>query len=231
MSPFKDLPSKIPLLSLPNMVLIPGSEVPIALFEEGHVRMVRDVLGTHRLIVIALEKRNNDPGSAPGRRSVNTIACLSKILTHESLPDGRFNVTFMGLRKAIMGPEHAIFPYRLVEVRVLAKEKLSDDETLTFKSLRTELERLVIQSWWQGILTYLPEAGIERLSRVHDNNFIMLLCFMLKYNGSEMQEILEAEDPLQRLMLIRSTFEDRLLQAAVHHDTGPQNTEEWEFCH
>ena len=71
--------------------------------------------------------------------------------------------------------EHQKFPYRIVEIRVLDKETMSPHEAAAFKSMRQWMEQRLYQVWLQDMIPGIQQAGMERLTRVHDSNFIALV--------------------------------------------------------
>ncbi len=214
----KSVPSQLPLLPIPGSVIYPGVEIPVSLSAPRLIRMVRDVLGSHRLMVVALQEEI-ESGEHQGDSPVETVGCLCKIAASESLPNGRFNVTLMGLRKVIIGMEHQKFPYRIVEIRVMEKEKMSPHEMAAFKNMRQWMEQRLYQVWLQDMIPGIQKSGMERLTRVHDSNFIALVGLILRFKGNEVQRILEEDGALARLMRTRQFFEQRLLQRSRNTDT------------
>src|ERR1035437_9646969 len=58
---------RIPLFPLEDVVLFPHSMIPLHIFETRYRKMVRDVLGSNRLVAISLqlEKESIEEGNVP----------------------------------------------------------------------------------------------------------------------------------------------------------------------
>jgi Lon protease-like protein len=131
----------VPLFPLPNVVLFPKSVLPLHIFEERYKAMTRDALGGPRRVAMALLR----PGwekSYYGRPAIEPVVCVGKILSHEELPDGRFNFLLQGTMRARVvrerpaaadpdGPESLATdrPYRLGVLQPL-QEVVTDQDAV-----------------------------------------------------------------------------------------------------
>ncbi|HEY1628451.1 MAG TPA: LON peptidase substrate-binding domain-containing protein [Tepidisphaeraceae bacterium] len=91
--------SAVPLFPLPNVVLFPRAVLPLHIFEHRYQQMTADALAGNRRIAMALLR----PGWEKlyhARPAVEPVVCLGTILTHEQLPDGKFNFLLQGLSRA-----------------------------------------------------------------------------------------------------------------------------------
>lgn len=94
-----DLSSPVPLFPLPNVVLLPRAILPLHIFESRYKQMMADALSGSRQIAMALLK----PGwekTYHGRPAIEPAVCVGKILQHEQLPDGRYNLLLQGVLRA-----------------------------------------------------------------------------------------------------------------------------------
>src|SRR5438552_2023140 len=85
----------VPLFPLPNVVLFPRAVLPLHIFEERYKAMTADALNGDRRIAMALLR----PGwerSYYGRPQIEPVVCVGKILSHEKLPDGKYNFLLQG---------------------------------------------------------------------------------------------------------------------------------------
>lgn len=105
----------VPLFPLPNVVLLPCAVLPLHIFEERYKQMTADALRADRLIAMALLKPGweRDYYQAP---EVEPIVCVGQILSHERLPDGRYNFLLQGTRRARVVREIRQRPYRIAEL-------------------------------------------------------------------------------------------------------------------
>src|SRR4051794_16936820 len=93
------LPAAVPIFPLPNAVLFPRCVLPLHIFEDRYKRMAADVLGSHLQIAMALLERGWEK-DYHGRPRVDPVVCVGTILSHERLPDGRYNFLLQGHTRA-----------------------------------------------------------------------------------------------------------------------------------
>jgi Lon protease-like protein len=111
---------------LPNLVMFPGVLQPLRVFESRYREMVEAALADDQLIAMALL----EPGwedEYDGRPPIEPVMCLGKIVTHQRLSDGRYNLLLLGLRRIRLVRElPSVRSFRQAEVELLADD-YSDD--------------------------------------------------------------------------------------------------------
>ncbi len=110
---------RVPIFPLPNVVLFPCAALPLHLFEPRYRAMMRAALEGERLIAMALLKPGYESdylGSPP----VHEVVGIGRILEHEALPDGRFNLVLWGVARARILEVVSDDPYRTARVELLA---------------------------------------------------------------------------------------------------------------
>jgi Lon protease-like protein len=128
--------SAVPLFPLPNVVLFPGAVLPLHIFEERYKTMTADVLRGARQVAIALLR----PGwekNYHGRPPIEPVVCVGAILSHEKLPDGRYNFLLRGQRRCRLVREYGDEPYRVGWLDPLAEV---DSMEIDFAEERRRLE-------------------------------------------------------------------------------------------
>src|SRR5262245_6149639 len=85
----------LPIFPLPQTVLFPGALLPLHVFEPRYRAMVKDCLGTHKAMAIALirEHGERDTHRHP---AIEKVAGIGVIIDHVELPDGRYNILLHG---------------------------------------------------------------------------------------------------------------------------------------
>lgn len=89
---------RVPIFPLPETVFFPGTTLPLHLFEPRYRQMGEDAIaGNGELVVVLLKPgwEKNYEGTPP----VHDIATLGTIEDHETLPDGRYNITLRGTER------------------------------------------------------------------------------------------------------------------------------------
>ncbi len=103
------------LFPLPNVVLLPGTTIPLHVFESRYRRMLADALDSDRLIGMQLLKPGDSGDGA--RPAVYSIGCAGEVVHHEPLEDGRSNILLRGaFRYRIDSEPPTDAPYRVAEI-------------------------------------------------------------------------------------------------------------------
>ena len=103
------------------MVFFPKTLLPLHIFEPRYRQMIADALGGDQSICVALLK----PGwetDYEGSPEVYSVACLGRIVQHEDLPDGRFNVVLHGESRVMIEGYERLTPYRVARLRTLDQD-------------------------------------------------------------------------------------------------------------
>lgn len=131
------------MFPLPNVVFFPKTLLPLHVFEPRYRQMIADALQADQSVCIALLK----PGweaDYEGAPEVYPVACLGRIVQHQKLPDGRFNLVLHGEARVMIEGYEQLTPYRMAQLRVLGQDAAwTEGADVTSESL--ELLRLFQQ--------------------------------------------------------------------------------------
>ena len=87
----------LPVFPLPATVLFPGTALPLHVFEPRYVALTEHCLEQEGAIAIAMLLEDADPMSPSP--PVHSVACAGRIVHHERLPSGRYNILVHGLQR------------------------------------------------------------------------------------------------------------------------------------
>ncbi|HEX8522572.1 MAG TPA: LON peptidase substrate-binding domain-containing protein [Tepidisphaeraceae bacterium] len=162
---FPDL-SAVPLFPLPNVVLFPKAVLPLHIFEERFRKMTADALAGDKRVAMALLR----PGwekSYYGRPAIEPIVCVGQIVSHEKLPDGKYNFLLQGQLRAKIIREHGDRIYRIAELEPLLDtngdemELMDDRGRLTGFFSQEAFESLpIVTQLQQLIASPLPTSDV-----------------------------------------------------------------------
>lgn len=111
------------LFPLPNVVLFPHAVLPLHIFEPRYCQMTEDALAGDKLLTI-VQWRPPFPTRSGVEPAIEEIACLGRIIQHERLPDGRFNMLLLGRKRVRLGREiRSDKLYRMAETEILEDEE------------------------------------------------------------------------------------------------------------
>jgi Lon protease-like protein len=117
----------IRLFPLPEVVLLPGTLLPLHIFESRYRAMVDDSLEGDRLIGMAmLEPGWEEAGDAP---RIHPVGGAGEIVESEKLPDGRYNILLEGrFRYRVLHEEDTPTPYRVASIEEIASIPFPTEE-------------------------------------------------------------------------------------------------------
>jgi hypothetical protein len=184
---------RIPLFPLPEVVLLPGTLLPLHIFEPRYRAMVADALEADRTIGMAMLKPGADASAAAP--PIHRVGTAGEIVESERLPDGRYNILLEARFRFRVLDEEPPELYRVARV-----EEIS---TAPFREPAEE-ERLVASAVnlfgdvaRQLDLPPLPSEAIspERLASE--------IALRLRYAPPELQELLETDSLPSRFETLR----------------------------
>ncbi len=143
---------QVRLFPLPNLVLFPHVLQPLHIFENRYREMLEEALATDRLIAMAVLA----PGwenDYEGRPPLEPTACLGRIVTHQRLEDGRYNLLLAGLRRVrILREAPPLKSFREATVEIVA-----DRYDASSAAERPRLQRSLMERF-RRVLPNMPEV-------------------------------------------------------------------------
>ena len=142
----RDFANVTRLFPLPNLVMFPHVVLPLHIFEPRYRQMTEDALASDRLITMIqiTPPPKGEHWSEPV--PLEPVGCLGKIIQHERLADGRFNLLLLGRQRVRLERElHTEKLYRIAEVEILEDEPAASPDEPARAEL-TGLFRQVFES-------------------------------------------------------------------------------------
>lgn len=115
----------VPLFPLPNVVLFPRAVLPLHIFEPRYRRMTADALTGGKRIAMALLKEGWQQ-QYHGRPAIEPVVCVGRVIAHEMLDDGRYNLLLQGECRARVLQEDFDLAYRRAELERLDESPVFD---------------------------------------------------------------------------------------------------------
>lgn len=212
--PQVQLPETLAVFPLTGVLLLPGTVLPLHIFEPRYRAMVEDALSADRVFGMiqpfAPQQDNRPlPGAESEKPDLYKIGCVGYIEKWEKLPEGRFFVQLRGVNRFRFAVEIALHRgYR----RVRADYQAFPDATL-HEGWRCERSAIL-----QALKDYGKAHGLqvkpEQAERFTDIELVNLLSVSLPFLPAEKQALLEAitlkdrETVLVNLLRLGSTPAD-----------------------
>ncbi len=183
-----DLPSVVPVFPLSGALLLPGSQMPLNLFEPRYLEMLDAVIRTDRVIGMIQPKFRGDVGSTE-KPNLCEVGCLGRVVSFSEAGDGRYLITLQGIaRYRILEEMRVTTPFRMCKIAPFAgdlKRSAEDDEMdrdALLDTFRAYLEANELEADWESINNASNEGLVNALS------------VMSPYGAAEKQALLEAPD-------------------------------------
>jgi Lon protease-like protein len=210
-----ELPAALALFPLPGVLLLPGMELPLNIFEPRYLDMVRDAMAGARMIGMVQPR---DPQDSLDHPEVYDIGCAGVITAFKETDDGRFLITLTGLcRFGIVQELETMTKYRQVnpDWQRFEADRFADPEALDNRTdfqdiLATYFKAHAIDVDWKSI----NAAGDQELV-----NFLAMIC---PFAPAERQALLECSDLLGRAR----TMATLMAMAVQAHNVGLDDDED-----
>lgn len=207
MPSFEQLPDTLPVFPLPNAIVMPGSNLPLNIFEPRYLNMCQDAMKTHQMIGMIQPTEKPDKHN-PDKPVLYKTGCAGRITRYLETHDGRLEINLTGIcRFNIIEELSTTRGYRLITPDWQPFETdfqlpdLSTQEINYFtNTLRHYFEHKDMQVDWQS------------LEKLETDTLVNSMITLLPLSTEEKQALLEAADLPERLhtlsALLESEFKD-----------------------
>lgn len=186
-----DLPSRLPLFPLRGAILLPGSTLPLNIFEPRYLEMIDDVMSGARMFGL-VQPAGNGEESPHGRTiALRSVGGAGRITSYQELDDGRLAIAVTGVsRFEIVGEAESGRAYRTATV---SYDRFAGDLTRGLGEEQVDRPRLI-----GALRNYLEENNLKTdwdvINRAPSEFLVNALCVMCPYGPEEKQALLEAGD-------------------------------------
>lgn len=173
-----------------NTVLFPGSILPLRIFEQRYLSLVKDCMKQETGFVVVLISAGKEVGATP---KIYCTGCYVEIIDWQSLPDGLLGITIEAKHRVQLSNSSVRDDGLLVAEATPLKTTLDDNFILppSFKPLTDTLKQLLEHPFAQ-----------QYKNRIDFNNAAQIcyrLAELLPINNKQKQLLLETETTEQML--------------------------------
>ncbi len=140
-----ELPSEVPVMTLPSATLFPQALLPLYIFEPRYRQMLADSLKSNRMFSVAMQK----PGRA--RETPCLIAGLGLIRVSVDHEDGTSHLILQGITRVELRETVRTQPYRVQAIRPLQAKK---NDSVMIDALLAKVHELVRQRLEDGSMPF-----------------------------------------------------------------------------
>jgi Lon protease-like protein len=208
-----DLPLVIPVFPLDGVLLLPGGQLPLNIFEPRYLNMLDDAMSGERIIGMIQTR----PGGDHQRPALAPVGCAGRVTSFAETSDGRYLITLTGLCRFKAGEELPVrTPYRQMRVDFTPYEPdLREDGA--GERTASDIDRLLV-----ALRRYLDHRGLAidwgDAESAPSDALINSLAMALPFDPMEKQALLEAETIFERKATLTALLE---IDAAASDDDEP----------
>ena len=197
--PRPSLPANLPLFPLPDIVLFPGVDRPLIIFEPRYRAMMADTLKGDRIIGMTVLRPGFEK-DYEGRPPIFEIGCAGTIEDFEMLPDGRYTLVLKGLTKFRVLSEDQSRLYRMARVEAVP-DAPKDEELAALSALREKLSSL--------LMVVMPPGARLPPPELPDADYVNTIAQYLAMDIVDRQTLLETNGPVPRARALIDRLEKR----------------------
>jgi uncharacterized protein len=205
------VPERIPVFPLPNVVLFPKTYLPLHIFEPRYRQMVADAADQGQCIGMALLKEGYEE-EYYRNPPIYPVGCVGRLISVQRLEDGRSNILLHGVERFEIVQEFHEKNYREAAIMVKAQSELTLEPSLRasiIESARAYLDREAEDGSWRELFNAATDTQDEAL--------VNALSCCLDFTPLEKQFLLESESLPQQVRRLRDLL--------VFKTAGPHRAE------
>ncbi len=188
-----DLPETIPLFPLSGVLLLPGGQLPLNIFEPRYVAMTDHAMASDRLIGM-IQPALDAPEDA-ACPPLCAVGCLGRITQFSETGDGRYAILLSGVSRFYIVEEP--------EAAALFREaRISVDGFLDLSEPHQGEESIDRSALLRTFRDYLDandlEADWDSVNRASNASLVTALSMMSPWGPTEKQALLECPDHAAR---------------------------------
>jgi Lon protease-like protein len=204
-----DLPSTIPIFPLPGVLLLPGGNLPLNIFEPRYLAMTEDAIATPDRLIGMIQPTEPERGEKPP--ALYSVGCAGRIASFSETDDGRYLITLSGVCRFGVSEEVATMRgYR----RVVADFARWQADLGEAPRAAIERDRLL-----SALKAYFARNGMSAdwnaIADSPDDRLVTTLSMFCPFEPQEKQALLECETLAER-----STALIALLEMGTLGSTG-----------
>lgn len=207
----------LPIFPLGGVLLLPGGDLPLNIFEPRYVAMTKAALAGDRLIGMI------QPCSCPdkvsqGARPFYNVGCAGRISSFEETSDGRFLINLHGVAR------FEILSHRLCEQGYREAEVSFQHYANDFQDPEPLPEEMTRPGMVEKMRDYLGKEGLsidwDLADQIPDHRFYTLLAMICPFTSVEKQALLEAETFKDRCKMMKCLM---AIACAEKEDRNPMD--------
>ncbi|MGX5667195.1 LON peptidase substrate-binding domain-containing protein [Rhizobium daejeonense] len=187
-----DVPGILPIFPVSGVLLLPGGQLPLNIFEPRYLAMFDHALAGNRLIGMIQPALGEVPEAdiLPERPPLAQVGCMGRITSFTETGDGRYLVSLGGVcRFRLMEEVPGSKPYRNFRIAPFMTDLAGGEDE------EAQVDRAALLAAFRAYLDANKlEADWESVERASNLTLVNSLSMMSPFGPAEKQALLEAPD-------------------------------------
>ena len=220
---------ELPILALRNMVLFPGTALPVLIGRSKSMRLVKEAM--HKKSLVGVVCQRDVDIEDPGKDDLYPVGVVGEIVRILEMPDEMTTIILQGKRRFRLNELTETEPYLKGRIELM-EDKKPDKGDREFEALISTIKDLTIKLLGASME---PPRDLVMSIRNNKNNVytVNFSCSNIPVNALEKQQLLEIDDMKERayrlLFLLNREYQLVELKAAIqmktHEDIDQQQKE------
>lgn len=187
------IPEELPVLTLRNTVLFPGSIVPLGIGRPKTVRLVEESIKDNGLVAVIAQRDPEVDDPVPA--DLYSMGCAARLVKLVKASKDNFSVVVQGLSRVRLSEYTQSLPY--------LKARLTSVDDITTNQVEVEALTMSLKKTAREVLRLIPElppSAAELLERVDDPGVLAdLIASNVEASVDEKQSVLETVELVSRM--------------------------------
>jgi uncharacterized protein len=171
---------RISIFPLTGVILFPGMQLPLHIFEPRYRALVSDALARDRMIGMI------QPSGGGQQPALFEIGCLGRIDDVEALEDGRYNIVLEGLQRfTVMRELEVTTPFRQIEAELWEEDELGEALSIAERAALEMESRRFAEAQGYAI-------DWNSVSQLDDFSLVNAIAQIAPFDSAAKQALLEA---------------------------------------
>lgn len=202
------LPIKIPIFPLTGIILIPGSNLPLNIFEPRYLQMIRDAVTSDGLIGMVQPKSPEGNSDEPEVYSVGGVGKIDDLV---DTGDNRFTIRLRGVARFEIASElTATTPYRQIHADWSRYNDLQAESPADSIDRRTLLAALSNYLDVRGL-----DADFDTIADAPNDVLVNSLSMIIPMGAPEKQALLEAASIDERAATLETLLKMSVIESGA----------------
>ena len=206
----QSIPDTLPVLPVRDVVIFNYMILPLFIGRDKSVQAVDAALKNGRYLLVCAQKEESTEDPKP--EDIYEVGTVVQVMRMLKMPDSRIKILVQGVSRARVTGYRQVEPYLEARVETLPEQIPVVDATVEalLRSVREQSEKVLTLRGLSSPDVLSVLQGVDDPGRLAD-----LIAANMRMKTADAQRILEAENPIDRLMLVNTQLQREVEVATV----------------